>query len=138
MKDTETPTAVKEPAKMEVLAPAVVDKAFLELLTQHRRGECLDELSQGLRELNAAVELTGKGGIITLRIAIKPNGGIKRAVQIKDDIKLTLPKLDKGASLFYVNKDGALQREDPDQTHLDLRVVKGGPNDGSVELRRIS
>ena len=132
--------ATTKTPNMAVLAPdrpVQVDTAFLDLLKLHRRGNCMDELSQSLRELNAAVQLTGKGGVITLKIAVKPNGGVNGAVQIKDDIKLALPKLDKGASLFYINAAGGLQKDDPDQTHLDLKVVQGGPADGSVELRRV-
>lgn len=121
-----------------VLAPVRVDPAFLSLLQQHRRGDCLDELGVALRELNTAVQLTGKGGTLTLTIAVKPNSGVRGAVQIKDKIKATLPKIEADASLFYVNKDGALQRDDPNQTHLDLRVVQGGPDDGGTELRRVS
>jgi len=132
-KDTQAPPlAVVAPERQDN-----VDTAFLDLLKLHRRGNCMDELSQSLRELNAAVQLTGKGGVITLKIAVKPNGGVNGAVQIRDDIKLTLPKIDKGASLFYINNQGALQKDDPDQTHLDLKVVNGGPADGKVELRRV-
>lgn len=125
---------------MAVLAPptaATVDTAFLDLLTLQRRGNCMDELSQALRELNAAVQLTGKGGKITLTIGVKPNQGIAAAVQIRDEIKVTLPKIDKGCSLFYINGTGALQKDDPDQTHLDLKIVNTGPKDGAVELRRV-
>lgn len=127
----------KTEAKSLPVPVAQVDPAFLELLKQHRRGDCLDELGQGIRELNAAVQLTGKGGTLTLTIGVKPNGGVRGAVQVKDKIKVSAPKIEADASLFYVTPEGALQRDDPNQVHLDLRVVSGGANDGKVELKRI-
>lgn len=134
----ETKTEAPKAQTMEVLAPpAPVDTAFLDLLRLHRGGDCLDELGKALREVNTAIRHTGKGGIVTLRIGVKPaNGGIG-AVAVKDEIKLALPKVDKGGSLFYMNGNDGLQKEDPNQRHLDLKVVSGGPSDGAAELKRV-
>ena len=135
----ETKTEAPQGAtKMEVLAPvAPVDTAFLDLLRLHRGGDCLDELGKALRELNTAIQHTGKGGVLTLKIAVKPANGGMLAVAVKDDIKLSLPKIDKGGSLFYMNGANGLQKDDPNQRHLDLKVVNNGPQDGAVELRRV-
>ena len=43
----------------------------------------------------------------------------------------------KDGSLFYANAEGRLMRDDPNQTTLDLKVVKGGPDDGAIELRKV-
>jgi hypothetical protein len=133
MKDTATP-----PPGTAVLAPApAIDGAFLQLLQQHRGGECLHEVSQGLRELTKAVQITGKGGVLTFKLAMKPASGIRGAVAVADDVSVKLPKLPKDGSLFYANAEGRLMRDDPNQTTLDLKVVKGGPDDGAIELRKV-
>lgn len=127
------------PPKTAVLAPApAIDGAFLQFLQQHRSGECLHDISTGLRELTKACQLTGKGGVLTIKVAMKPASGIRGAVAVADDVSVKLPKLPKDGSLFYANSDGRLMRDDPNQTTLDLKVVSGGPKDGEVELRRIN
>lgn len=120
------------------LVTTTADPAFHQLMIQHRKGDCLDELGKALREVTKAVQLTGKKGVLTLKINIQPATGFKGAIAVGDDIKVTLPKLDKGGSLFFANEDGGLQRDDPDQRHLDLKVVSGGPADGKLELRKIN
>lgn len=126
--NTTTPTKEEAPP---------IDPAFLQLMQQHRRGNCLCELSESLRELNKQVQLTGKGGSLTLKISVTPATSLKGAVTVRDEIRITAPKTDKGGSLFYASADGALLRDDPNQQHLELRTVQGGPTDGAVELRKV-
>jgi hypothetical protein len=114
-----------------------IDPAFLQLMQQHRGGECLGDLSAALREVNKAVQLTGKGGSVTLKIKIAPAQNINGAVAVEDDIKTTLPSPQKGGSLFYADENGTLLREDPKQLHMELRQVTGGPADGAIELRKV-
>lgn len=121
-----------------VLAPSpAIDASLLALLQQHRHGECLHEASTALRELTKAVQLTGKGGVVTIRFAMKPASGIRGAVAVADDVSVKLPKPPKDGSLFYANKDGRLMRDDPNQQVMDLRTVESGPNEGDLELRKI-
>jgi hypothetical protein len=114
-----------------------VDPAFLRLMQVHRRGDCLDELGQALREVSKTAQLTGKAATLTLKIKVAPTSTVKGAVSVTDEIKLTLPKMDKGGSLFYSDENGALLRDDPKQGHLELKTVTGGPRDGAVELKKV-
>jgi hypothetical protein len=120
------------------LAAPAVDPLFVHLMQQHRKGDCLADMSAALREVNKVVQLTGKPASVTLKIKVAPLGSVKGAVTVADDIKTSLPKQDKGASMFYANGDGTLLRDDPNQQHLDLRTVNGGAQDGAIEIRKLT
>ncbi len=121
----------------EIQAAPGIDPAFLQLLQQHRRGDCLSDLSAAMREASKATQLTGKASTVTLKIKLAPTSSIKGAISVCDDIKVTLPKEDKGGSLFYGAEDGSLLRDDPKQQHLELKTVTGGAKDGAIELRKV-
>lgn len=102
-----------------------IDGAFLSMVQLHRRGELLSDMSEALREVAGAVTLVGKGGFVTLKLKIDPaaKGG---AMVVTDEIKVTLPKAEKSGSVFYVDGQGNLTREDPNQMKMELRVADGG------------
>lgn len=120
-----------------VTAPAV-DPLFVHLMQQHRRGDCLADMSAALREVNKAVKQTGKAASLTLKIRVSPMGSTKSAVEVSDEIKTSLPKMPQGTSLFFAGVDGALLKDDPNQQHLDLRQVTGGAQDGAIEIRKVT
>jgi len=104
-----------------------LDSSFITLLQNHRQGGALNELGQALRTVADAAQLTGKPGGITLKVAIAPtNSG---AVEILDDIKITMPKAEKIGSLFFVGEDGNLLRNNPNQLEMPLRAVESAPMD---------
>jgi hypothetical protein len=102
-----------------------VDSAFLNVLQHHRGGAVLTDLADAMREVTEAVQLSGKAGGVTLRILVQP-AGARGAIIIADDIKTTLPKLDKVTSIFFADDNGNLVRNDPNQRELPLRSIDGG------------
>ncbi len=117
--------------------PSHIDPSFTNLLQQHRLGGCLDELGQALRDVTDAALLTGNPGVITLKIMIDPTKS--GAVEIYDDVKITMPKSEKVGSLFFVGENGALQRNNPAQLEMPLRSIQGGAAPVDVEnLRQVT
>jgi len=103
-----------------------VDSAFMSLLQQHRHGEILSDLSESIRKVTQAVQDSGRGGSITLKIDIRPaSKGRAGALVVEDEIKEKMPTEDKTGSIFFADKNYNLIRDDPNQTVLELRTVEG-------------
>lgn len=108
-------------------------RPFIDTLTALRYGELHDELSEKLNELVAACADTGKAGTLTLTLKLKPSKGA--ALEISDEVKVKVPKLEHGSTLMFPTPEGNLQREDPRQLKLEgLLEVKR--EDG--ELRNVA
>jgi hypothetical protein len=90
-------------------------RPFDEFFREHRRGQSMYEASEVLRELVAAVEETGKGGSMTIKLSIKPDKKYGTTVEVRDEITAKLPQPEKGASLFYMDGSHNLVRNDPNQ-----------------------
>lgn len=87
-----------------------------------RFGTLGDDLTDKLRELVASCATTGRAGAITLTLALKPGKGGQ--IEVFDEIKLKLPKEEKGSSLMFATPENNLSRDDPRQLSLDgLRTV---------------
>lgn len=86
---------------------------FAQVLADIRRGACVDELTDELKELLEACEETGRGGSLTLKLTIKPNGD--GGAIVTDEIKSALPRQKKGDSFFFIGADCSLVRTDPRQ-----------------------
>ena len=100
----------------------VIKRSFTDAIEALRYGTLADELDKKLRELVLACDEAGKSGALTLVIKIKPSKS--GPLEVSDDIKMTMPKPDKGSSLMYVTPEGHLQRNDPRQSDLPgLRAV---------------
>lgn len=109
-----------------VAAPAI-DGAFLALLQKHRKGGAITEASDLLRELNEAVQLTGKAGSLSLKLTVSPATRGQGAVVVVDELKLKKPEVDRdNGSIFFVDAQNNLVREDPNQQKLDLQPMDGG------------
>lgn len=93
-----TPNTTPEPG---------VDRAFLDLLTTHRRGDCMHELGQAIREATKATTLTGKPATVTLKLKIATSSQIAGAILVSDDVTLKTPREDKGGSLDYAEEVSA-------------------------------
>ncbi len=96
-------------------------RPFLDLLREHRNGLTHEELTEALNEIVEAVASEGKGGKLTLTIAVKPHGD--GAVMVMDELKITKPKPTKGGSIFFVTPENNLIRQDPKQPSLPLREI---------------
>ncbi|MDN7179061.1 hypothetical protein M0D69_13770 [Caballeronia sp. SEWSISQ10-4 2] len=87
-----------------------------------RFGELHDDLTEALNELVKKVDITQKSGKIVLTLGIKAGKGGQ--IEISDDLKLTLPKLEKATSILFATPEGNLQRQDPRQkTFEGIRSV---------------
>lgn len=103
----------------------IISNGFEATLREVRGGDCLNELSSSLQALVMAVGETGKGGTLTLKLAIKPAGGKGNALLIKGDVGLKLPQMEQEQTIMFATEDGALQRNDPRQKEMPfaLRTV---------------
>lgn len=97
-----------------------------------RFGTLGDELNHKLREVVASCATTGRSGAITLTLTLKPGKGGQ--IEVFDEIKLKLPKEEKGSSLMFATPENNLQREDPRQLPLEgLRTV----DMSTCEIRKV-
>jgi len=113
-----------------------VDRAFLNVLTNHRGGNLVTDLSAALKQVTAAVQLTGKGGKVTLTMNLKPaSAGTAGTLVFEPKIKTTIPETEPAGSIFYADADFNLVREDPNQKTLELREVE--PSKPASDLREV-
>lgn len=96
-------------------------KPIHETLRHLMGGTFLDEAGEKLAELVAAVDSTGKGGKITMTIAVKKS--TKAAMAVTADIKLSKPMEAPDATLMFATPEGNLLTEDPRQSKLELKQV---------------
>jgi hypothetical protein len=118
-------------------AAAAIDGAFLAMLQNHRRGGVLSDLAEAMREVTEAVQATGKGGVVILKMKIRPasKGG---ALVVEDEVKTTLPKESGEGSIFFADENHNLLREDPNQKTLPLRTVDGGKAEPEAPLKKVA
>jgi hypothetical protein len=113
--------------------PAIKKRTFTQTIDSLRRGALADELDKELQKLVVACRDTERTGALTLSIKIKPskNG----AFELIDELKVTMPKPEKGSSIMYPTVEGHLQRNDPAQGELEgLRSVE----DDTREIRKVA
>jgi hypothetical protein len=94
-------------------------RPFGAFLHELAKGRTHDELSRALRELTTAVKDTGKPGSLTLRIDIKPHKN-DAAVTVSDKVTVKIPDFERLDSIFFVDDDANLVRNDPHQQSFDL------------------
>lgn len=99
-------------------------KPFAAFLQETARGKTHTELSQALHDLVAKVIETGKKGTLTYVVTVQPLDKDGAAMTISDEIKLKLPEHDRGTHIAFVDKNGNLQRTNPDEPELPLVVVE--------------
>lgn len=107
-------------------------RPFPDVVRELAGGTVLDEATQELSRLVAAVISTRKAGSMTLKIDVKPNGEI--SVKATGAVTAKVPKGEVGETIFFakVNEDGeaTLTRDDPRQIKMELRRV-GGDEDAA-------
>ena len=109
---------------MQENKPKSAPRPFLETLRELRNGATLEELSEELATLIAAVRHTNKGGKLVLTISIKPaTAGDAGTVLLTDSVSTTLPEADRRATLMFTTEQNGLSRKDPNQAELTLRDV---------------
>ncbi len=87
-----------------------------------RSGKVASNLNEKFNEVLRAVLETGCKGEVNIKLSIKPSrmgiGGVVLEVDMDADTKIKKPELAIGSSVFFVDKEGSLTREDPDQEGL--------------------
>lgn len=93
-----------------------------ETLKALRYGTLDVDLGEKLHELVQRVDATQRTGSLTLTLKVKPGGPGR--IEITDDIKVTMPKEEKGSSIMFVLPSGKITRTDPRQMEIDgLKTV---------------
>ena len=111
-------------------------RPFSDFLREQSKGRSHNELGEGLVDLVARVQDTGKKGSMTYIVTVEPTKGTD-ALTISDEIRLKLPEFARPASLFYADDDNNLRRDDPQQIPFDtLKEVPPGVDPGTGEVRR--
>lgn len=88
----------------------------LDALREIDDGGMVEELGAKMREAaNAAVDLGGKA-TVTLKLTFDKLGS--RQVTVTPEINGTLPKRKSDPSVFFVDYENALSRDNPDQLRL--------------------
>jgi hypothetical protein len=100
-------------------------RSFLDTLTKLRYGECVENLTQEMHQLLCAVNRTGRAGSLTLKIHVKPvdKGPSVERIEMRDDIKLNMPKPERGATFLFLDGANNPSTQDPRQPQLELRAV---------------
>lgn len=100
---------------------------FSYALNQMRNGKAQEEASEKLNELIHACRETGTKGKITLEIEVRPDKGDSGQYFLRPSIKIKKPLFAVSDTIFWGTPDGNLQRTDPAQGDLDLKIVETKP-----------
>ena len=95
-------------------------RPVLAILQEQRKGLLVDEMSDALQNLVAAIVEADKAGTLTLTLRIKPENGV---LFVTDEIKTVAPKTIKTASIFFASPNNNLIREDPKQIAMQLEKL---------------
>jgi len=92
------------------------------VLLAMRSGKVAAHINEKFSDCLRAVLDTGGKGEVTIKLLIRPSkvgmGGVVLEVDMDADTKVKKPELAIGSSVFFVDKEGSLTREDPDQAGL--------------------
>lgn len=92
------------------------------LLMEMRSGRVATDINDKFQDVLRGVLETGGKGELTVKLLIKPSkmgmGGAVIEVETEHEVKTKRPELKIGRSMFFVNKDGQLTRDDPDQAGM--------------------
>jgi hypothetical protein len=100
--------------------PEEEPSAFIRWLREHLDGETLEELDEGIKEIAAAADISGRKTSLTLVVDVDKKG---RTLVVKADVKAKIPPPPRDADIFYPDRDGGLFREDPTRPKLDFTNV---------------
>lgn len=90
-------------------------RPFDQVLRDMLGGRLISELTDELTEVIYAVRVSGKVGELRLSLKLKPRGQTNQQLEVIPSIKGIKPEAERPVSIFFVNDDGGLQRDDPRQ-----------------------
>lgn len=86
---------------------------FADFVRDHARGTVADEAAAALKDVVARVQAVGKPGKVTLTYTILPAGPGGRMVSVTGEVTTKVPTPDPEPSLFFIDENGGLSRDDP-------------------------
>lgn len=98
-------------------------------LANIRKGRFVQHVNEQLEELNRAMFAHDGDGELTLTFKFKNKGDGQVVVTPRCKVKKPTGGENVGEGIFYLTVDGDLEREDPKQGALDLKVHKLGERD---------
>lgn len=105
---------------------------IVSVLTEMGGGQILAHCNSKFHELNEAVRGTLAKGKLIIEITVAPgkvtmNRGLE-TVELDVDVKTKIPELALGTSIFFIDDDNNLSRNDPRQEELfaERKEVKNG------------
>lgn len=102
--------------------PNPYSSPFPVTLSSVRKGALVNELTEKLAEVVAAVMQFEKPGELVLKLKVKPENA--EMVILSDEITTKTPEADRPPTWFFANDDGGLTRERPDDDLPLIRQVK--------------
>jgi len=100
-----------------------INGAFHAMLQTHRGGAALNDIADAMLAATDAARTVGKPASFTVKFTVTP-AGTDGALMLDDDISTKLPRAPKRTSIFFANPEtGALQRDNPNQMKLGLKIV---------------
>ena len=96
-------------------------RPFADVLAELSKGRVHAEASAKLQELIAAVADVRKGGTLTLQVKVTPDKGTEM-IRVSATVASKIPIRDR-ESLFFVDDQHNLTRDNPNQPHLPMQVV---------------
>jgi hypothetical protein len=94
-------------------------QTFIDTLKNIRSGEAVDDLSEQMTGLVAAVRASGRAGKLTLVITVKPaSKGNVNTLMVDDAITVKKPLKETETTIFFSTDTNELQRNDPRQPEL--------------------
>lgn len=97
--------------------PDTEPQDFAVFVTSLSKGRTNRDLSDVLQQVTRAVAETRKAGSVTLKIDIKPQQNADHFV-VTDKITANVPQFDRTASVFFIDGEHHLVRDDPNQPSL--------------------
>lgn len=102
-------------------------RTFTDTLRDLRAGNLVDEATERLAALVAAVSETGKPGKLTIELSIKRTSRSAGAVTVTDRLTVKRPEEAGSETLMFSTPEGSLVANDPRQSRLDLKVADQPP-----------
>lgn len=108
---------------------------FLAFIGVLRDGQAIEDYKKALVEMEERVAETGKAGVLTIQITMKPaSKGNRSAFAFTDKVVTKLPAGETGETLLFAGEGGRLSRRDPRQPELpQMRAVKVDTGTGEIE-----
>jgi hypothetical protein len=95
-------------------------RPFVEELADLEGGRLIEDLTAGMSDLIAQVMAVRKGGTLTLKIGILPNG--ETSVEVRGKIDINAPEPARESTIMFVDPEGGLRRDNPRQLRLPIDI----------------